>query len=203
MTPITPSPPFKVRTGTRKMGVGRTDGQCHTERTPTRRTKGVLSWLRAPHRRHPTRTAPPSWPWQLKWPTRTTEPTKPPSKRDIPITTGTTLTPYMSRDTSARQGCGGGPVDDLVSVRGCFDHCEPTEIPTCRLKMSPSEGRSLGGEEWGGGVTSPSSPSSFSSSSSPPEDSSLEGVSSPCALAATREALQSHLPCLCAHSRLL
>jgi hypothetical protein len=45
---------------------------------------------------------------------------KTPSKQDIPITTGTTLTPYMLGDTSARQSCGGGPVDDPASVRGHF-----------------------------------------------------------------------------------
>jgi hypothetical protein len=38
------------------------------------------------------------------------------SKRDIPITTDTTLTPWRSGDTSARWGCGGWPVDDPVSI---------------------------------------------------------------------------------------
>jgi hypothetical protein len=85
---------------------------------------------------------------------------KTPSKYAIPITTCIAFVPYRSGDTNARCGCGGGPVGDMVSA--------------CRLKMSLSEGRSTGGREWGGGVTSPSSPSS-----SPHEDSGLEGVSPP------------------------
>jgi hypothetical protein len=100
--------------------------------------------------RHPTRMAPPSWPWQLQWPARTAEPAKPPSKRDIPVTTSTILTPCKSGDTSTRRGCGDEPVHDPVSIRGCFGRCVPMEIPTCQLKMSPSEGRTSDG-----GVTSP------------------------------------------------
>jgi hypothetical protein len=45
---------------------------------------------------------------------------KTPSKRDVPITTDTTLTPYRLGDNSARRGCGGGPVDDPVFGRGHF-----------------------------------------------------------------------------------
>jgi hypothetical protein len=110
---------------------------------------------------------------------RTAGPTKPPSKGDIPVATGTTLTPYRLGDTSARWGYGGGLADESISVRGHFSQCTPTEIPTCRMKMSPSEGRSSYGGDWGGGVTSLSSLSSCSSSSFPPKDSGSEGVSSP------------------------
>jgi hypothetical protein len=42
------------------------------------------------------------------------------SKQDIPITTGTTLTPCRSGDTSAWQGSGGGPVDDSGLRPGPF-----------------------------------------------------------------------------------
>jgi hypothetical protein len=45
---------------------------------------------------------------------------KTPSKRYIPVTNGTTLTPYRLGDTSTRQGYGDGPVDDPVSIRGHF-----------------------------------------------------------------------------------
>jgi hypothetical protein len=45
MTLVIPAPHFNVRAGIRKMGVGQTDEQHHTERTPARRTKGGLSWL--------------------------------------------------------------------------------------------------------------------------------------------------------------
>jgi hypothetical protein len=83
---------------------------------------------------------------------------KTPSKQDIPITVGPTLTPYRSGDTSARWGCSGGPVNDPISVQDHFSRHAPTEIPACGLKMSPSEGRSSGNGEWGGGVISPSSP---------------------------------------------
>jgi hypothetical protein len=66
MTPFTLAPPFKDKEGTRKVGAERTDGQCHTERTPARRTKGGFSWPGALHPRQPTRTAPPIGPWQLQ-----------------------------------------------------------------------------------------------------------------------------------------
>jgi hypothetical protein len=89
-----------------------------------------------------------------------------PSKRDIPITTGTTLTPCRSEGSRARRGYSGRPVIDPVSVWGRVGRCALTKIPACRLKISASEGRSSGGEEWGGGVTSSSSLSSSSSSSS-------------------------------------
>jgi hypothetical protein len=75
---------------------------------------------------------------------------KTPSKRDIPITTNTTLTPYRSGDTSAWWGYGGEPVNDLVSVRGRFGWHALTENPACWLKMPPSEGRSSSNGEWGG-----------------------------------------------------
>jgi hypothetical protein len=111
----------------------------------------------------------------------------------------TTLIPYRSKDTSARADYTDGSIYGPVSVRGHFSRRAPTEIPACWLKRSPSEGRSSGGGEWGGGVTSPlSSPSSYSSSS-PPEDSCSEGVSSPRALAVGRAVLQAHL--LCLHTR--
>jgi hypothetical protein len=70
---------------------------------------------------------------------------KTPTKRDIPITTGTTLTPYRSGDTRARRGCGGGPVNDPLSVQGHVGRHTQMEIPACRLKISPSEGWPSGG----------------------------------------------------------
>jgi hypothetical protein len=96
-----------------------------------------------------------------------------------------------------RPDCDDGLVDGPVSTRGRFSRCAPTEIPVCRLKRSPREGRTSGGGEWGGGVTSPS----YSPSSSPLKDSSSEGVSSPRALISTRVALQASLLCLRTHSR--
>jgi hypothetical protein len=84
-----------------------------------------------------------------------------------------------------------------------FDRRTPTKIPACRPKRSPSEGRSLGSRELGGGVTSLSSSSSSSSLSSPPEDSGSEGVSSPRTLATTRAALEARPLCLRTHNRSL
>jgi hypothetical protein len=40
------------------------------------------------------------------------------SKWAVLITTGTTLILYKSEDTSARQGCDVGPVNDSISIRG-------------------------------------------------------------------------------------
>jgi hypothetical protein len=125
------------------------------------------------------------------------------SRLDIPITTGTTLTPCRLGGTSSRQGYCGGPVTDPVSIRGRVGRHLPMEIPSCQLKISPSEGMSLGGGEWGGEVTSPSSPSSSFSSLSSPKHSGSAGVSCPHALATTRAALQSHLFCLRARRRSL
>jgi hypothetical protein len=56
---------------------------------------------------------------------------KTPSKRDILITTITTLTLYRSGDTSASRGCAGRLVDDPVSDQGRLSRRTPTEIPTC------------------------------------------------------------------------
>jgi hypothetical protein len=56
---------------------------------------------------------------------------KTPSKWAIPVTTNATLIPCRSGNTSARQGCGGGRVNGLVSARAYFDRRTPIEIPTC------------------------------------------------------------------------
>jgi hypothetical protein len=99
---------------------------------------------------------PPSSPWQLERPVSEDGMTyKIPSKQDIPVTTSTTLTPYRSRDTSARWGCGSGTVDNPVSIWGQLGRHALTKIPAWWLKMSPSEGRSSGDRERGGGLTSP------------------------------------------------
>jgi hypothetical protein len=72
-----------------------------------------------------------------------------------------------------------------IPVRGHFGRRAPLETPASWLKRSPSEGRSSGHREWGGGVTSAYSSSWSSSSLSPPEDSDSEGVSSHCPLVVT------------------
>jgi hypothetical protein len=74
---------------------------------------------------------------------------KTPSKQNILVTTSTTLTPCRLGDTSARQGCGGRPIDDPVSVRCQFSWRVSMKIPACWVKMSPSERRTSGGREWG------------------------------------------------------
>jgi hypothetical protein len=78
--------------------------------------------------------------------------------------------------TSARWGCGGKPVDDLVFVQVCFGRCALIVIPACLQKISPCEGKVSRDRVWGGRVASPSSSLSSSSSS---KDSGLEGISSP------------------------
>jgi hypothetical protein len=99
-----------------------------------------------------------------------------------------------------RCGCGSGLANNKVSIWEHFGWPTSIEIPACRLKMSPSEGRSSGGREWGGGVTSNSFPSSSSSSLSPFEDLGSDEVSSSRALAFVQAALHSRLLCLRAHS---
>jgi hypothetical protein len=92
--------------------------------------------------------------------------------------------------TSVRWGYDGKPVDDLVSVRVCFGRCALIVIPSCLQKISPCEGKVSRDRVWGGRVASPSSSLSSSSSSN---DSGLEGISSPRALAVVRVALQACL----------
>jgi hypothetical protein len=99
--------------------------------------------------------------------------------------TGTTLGTHESNNTSARRGCDGEQVDNLVSVRVCFSRGTLTTPPACLRKRSSNEGGASRNEEWGGGVTSPPPPPPSSSSSSSSstlssfEDSGSEGVSFP------------------------
>jgi hypothetical protein len=69
---------------------------------------------------------------------------KTPSKRDIPVTTGTILRPCGLGDTNAWWGYGSGPVNGPVSIWGHVGWRAPMKFPSCWLKISPSEGRSSG-----------------------------------------------------------
>jgi hypothetical protein len=124
----------------------------HTKRTPARKTKGGPSWMRALHPLCPARSALPSQVQQSRRPARAGGHTKPQASELFLSPLVQTLIPYRSEYTSTRPDCGGRPDDAPIPVRGRLVRCTPMEIPVCWLKWSPSEGRSLGGGEWGGGV---------------------------------------------------
>jgi hypothetical protein len=114
-TPISPTPPFKLRIETGEAGAASTNKQCHTGRTLARKTKGGPSWMRALRPRCLMRMALPSWPRQPQLLAKMVGPTKPlvselstspPVQRSSP--TGQKI-PMQGRTTVAGQSIARSP----------------------------------------------------------------------------------------------
>jgi hypothetical protein len=76
-TPVSPTPPFKLRIQIGEAGAASTHMEFHTGRTLARKTKGGPSWMGAPCPWRLMRMALQSWPRQPQLLAKTVGPTKP------------------------------------------------------------------------------------------------------------------------------